>query len=1183
MFSRFAKIFVFVYCFGFMKVFSGLALVVSSMVTNQFSEPYGVCIDDTGVIYISDASGHRIVKYIPDSGVLTNFAGLIGKPGSDNGTNYFARFNSPHGLVIARGGIVVADTGNHKLRFISFNGVVSDLAGSGVRGSNDGPALAAQFNAPISVAADTFGNVYIADSQNNSLRKLDTLNNVTTIYSGLNDPWGVAVTPDGLTIFVTERRDNVIRKINLDSSGYILTNVIIAGRQGMVGYNDTIFADEATFNWPADILYLGGTTGLLVSDTGNNVIRRIFTNPDLVGITDFSVETYAGVAGQGGLKDGDALSALFSCPAGLARNSAGSIIVADSGNKALRAIQSGSIVLPVSDPKIGIIEYVKDAFGERVTKLQPIAQAVFNNDVTIAILTEQGAETYFTFGPTPVGDDNIPAPSATTGHSPPAYSDGLPEGQEPPSLISPMPDVTIKARSFAEGRAPSQIVTARFQFKVSNPTIDGDNPVQFTVLNRTDGAVMYYTVDGSDPTNVVTENCFGPLFNGSVVSLKITDKPIIFKIQAFKSNYKPSSVQQKIFYPKDVSYNKITFGFEGGEASSKFIAAVGQTFYAPITLSLLPNQQIYSLQFNLTVTNLGSQPVAPGAIGFSTMLVKPVKIGGELVYVPIDPSMYFYDFTTGTYQQTDLLFTNTAINLLGVGWLERYSKTNLFDTTKQDLVTYSIAHDTLWLSSAGKVVVGGFHFDVPPTAQTGDVYQIKIGRPSATSDGISKDVFIDTPTNGSLYAGPINSIKNVVIGTPQYIVGDVAPFQWLNAGDFGDTNILNNDVLQIFQSACYLLNMPPANSDFYNAMDACNGSQLPLANYYDINNILYGDGELNVDDVYVTFRRSLDPSLKWVRRYWSSFGNLIAVADVTNTFRGVAALTPASTIESDIIRNDLAASSGQQYEPPSVRFEFPDTIVNPGTVVSVPLFVKVGGVFPLRVLMLRINVEPLEDTPPLTENIKFTPVSDIGNPSFKDERISSFAGAWLNSTIPGLKGSNILGYLTIKVPTNATENSVYRISFKHVSASPNGIALFPRIAVNGLLSTKDLSVSTVNDGIPDSWRLRHFGKRYGPETFADSDPDNDGMNNKAEFKAGTDPLDVKSSLRLVINKVQKSNRLNFSWQSSLNRKYCLEFLDDFNNGLWTPIESNIVGNGLLQGISKDFDTNACFFRLKLQD
>ena len=100
----------------------------------------------------------------------------------------------------------------------------------------------------------------------------------------------------------------------------------------------------------------------------------------------------------------------------------------------------------------------------------------------------------------------------------------------------------------------------------------------------------------------------------------------------------------------------------------------------------------------------------------------------------VPPTNQVFQYNDGWFQP--LTFSDTSLNLLGVGWLERFGKTNLYDTKAQTLITYSQAHDTIFTPAMGKVVLGGYAFQIPPTAAPGQTYQIQIGRPSATSDGI---------------------------------------------------------------------------------------------------------------------------------------------------------------------------------------------------------------------------------------------------------------------------------------------------------------------------------------------------------------------------------------------------------------------------------------------------------------
>ncbi len=654
------------------------AQTVDTVIATNLFEPHSVAVDSQNDLYISDGANNRVVKYVPTTGELKSIAGLAGQSGAANGIGILARFSQPQGLVLARGGLVVADSANHLIRFVSFSGSVSNLAGNaGIPGLVDGPSQTAEFRYPIGLAVDENDNIYIADSKNNAIRKLDQNNNVTTIATGFYEPAAIAI-GDGGILWVADTRHHVIQKVETNGQASI-----IAGSLGESGDLDSLSASAALLNSPRGLLWLGSATGLLISDSGNQTIRRLYFNPTL---NTYSLETLAGTPGQSGLIDGAAGQARFNSPLGLARDSLnGGFLVVDRANNAIRRIQTSAPLPPVSNPRIGIVEFRLDDFGVLRSVLIPVTQSVFNNEQIIAVLDETGTATYITYGATPpsVLEDTIPSPSPKTGLTPPDYRDGLLPDEVPATLARPQPDLTVKAIGTQDGRRSSQVVQARFRFKTANPQIVGDNAAAFLLKNTTIGAQMFYTVDGSVPTSDRSVNpaSIGPVSDGAKVSLLITNE-ITFKARAFKPDFKSSDITTKVFSPTNFVANKISFGFEGGEASSEFIAAAGQTFLAPVTLTLLPDQKIYSLQFNVTVTNRTGLPVQPGAFSFISMLQKPIPGTTPVVYEPIPPAMF-----EGS-ALTNLVVTNSSANLLGVGWLERFTKLDLYDSRIQDLVTY---------------------------------------------------------------------------------------------------------------------------------------------------------------------------------------------------------------------------------------------------------------------------------------------------------------------------------------------------------------------------------------------------------------------------------------------------------------------------------------------------------------
>jgi streptogramin lyase len=193
--------------------------------TAQFNNPLGVCADAAGNIYVADVGNARIRK-IDVGNNVTTYAGS-GTRGFQNGVAASTQFDFPSGVCAdAAGNIYVADAANHRIRKIDVGGNVTTYAGSGTRGLQNGVAASAQFNFPSSVCADAVGNIYVADRENQCIRKIDVGGNVTT-YAGsstqgfqngaaasaqFNSPRGVCADAVG-NIYVADQDNQCIRKI----------------------------------------------------------------------------------------------------------------------------------------------------------------------------------------------------------------------------------------------------------------------------------------------------------------------------------------------------------------------------------------------------------------------------------------------------------------------------------------------------------------------------------------------------------------------------------------------------------------------------------------------------------------------------------------------------------------------------------------------------------------------------------------------------------------------------------------------------------------------------------------------------------------------------------------------------------------------------------------------------------
>ena len=256
-------------------------------VNAYFYNPRGVAVDSSGNIYIADTNNQRIRK-VNTSGIITTIAGN-GIPGSagDGGAATNANLYYPSDVAVdSSGNIYIADTSNQRIRKVNTSGIITTIAGTGVYGfsGDGGAATSAQLRSLYGVAVDSSGNVYIADTYNYRIRKVNTSGIITTIagngisgFSGdggaavnayLYNPLGVAVDSSG-NVYIADTNNSRIRKVN--TSG-IITTIAGNGISGSAGDGGNAY--DANLNAPWDIT-LDSSGNLYVSDSGNSRIRKI--------------------------------------------------------------------------------------------------------------------------------------------------------------------------------------------------------------------------------------------------------------------------------------------------------------------------------------------------------------------------------------------------------------------------------------------------------------------------------------------------------------------------------------------------------------------------------------------------------------------------------------------------------------------------------------------------------------------------------------------------------------------------------------------------------------------------------------------------------------------------------------------------------------------------------------------
>ena len=327
----------------------------------QFYYQQGIAIDATGNFYVADA-GNNVVRKIDLTGIITTIGGIKGV-GGDNGPATAANLSQPTAMAFdAMGNMLIADRDNNLIRKISTTGIITTFAGTGVGGAggNGGQATDAQLNGPTGIAVDAAGNVYCSLFYGSSVRVINTSGVINLLGSGgygyygdggpvanasFRYPTGLAFDAAG-NLYIADSQDALVRKVNTNGiistvagdTTNLINNPYGTPNQGYSG--DGGAATAAMLNSPVAVA-VDAAGNIFIADQNNQVIRMVNT----AGI----ISTFAGQPGSSGFSGdgGPATAAMLGNPSGLAFDNMGNLYVTELTNNRIRMINTVGIISTV--------------------------------------------------------------------------------------------------------------------------------------------------------------------------------------------------------------------------------------------------------------------------------------------------------------------------------------------------------------------------------------------------------------------------------------------------------------------------------------------------------------------------------------------------------------------------------------------------------------------------------------------------------------------------------------------------------------------------------------------------------------------------------------------------------------------------------------------------------------------
>lgn len=343
-----------------------------------------------------------------------------------------------------------------------------------------------------------------------------------------------------------------------------------------------------------------------------------------------------------------------------------------------------------------------------------------------------------------------------------------------------------------------------------------------------------------------------------------------------------------------------------------------------------------------------------------------------------------------------------------------------------------------------------------------------------------------------------------------------------------------------------------------------------------------GDGLITYLDWQRVLDRSLGRNLDWYVRFWKDGGSLAH----TNFYNSGLTL-PTNQTAGVRISSAVTAEDSDVWLRQAMLVVGTLTNVEPGTVCSVPVYVKVLPGFSLDGLQFRASVDAV-GIAPVAGRVDFKETGAVPAPIqyHFTPNTNNASCAWsLNAFEAPLQGSNLLGYLAFTVPADAQTGQSYSVKLLYPGGAADSDTELALETVPGSIWVRSAPTNVSQHLVSDEWKTNYFGSVTNADADPMADPDKDGMPNWMEFLAGTNPTNAASHLQFSgVRVTGEAGSALLQWNVVPGRIYVVESCSNLVEGKWSAIQTNTADAGPL-GASVDVNRNgSCqFYRLRVQE